>query len=417
MIGSALWHWTDTTPQLAYLAFREGNFTETEVTYTNAKVVRDACVALGWLGYEPGKRFYDSETTEGRVNFRGHAARFWPTQKLLDAAIDHGLTADVLRSGFQLRASRKAPTVGDVIRLTSFKRFDRPRPEQLWLSPDDPEYRDVREGVERHNRFAATFDVAGVTPPRWTRRFTMDKRLHGRWYAAGRDQSSVYMQISEASRLQRVRINGEPVVEADISASHLSIVHGLSGVPLPDGDLYDLGPGIPRDVAKAYVTSQLGNGRFVPEWTKTADPNHRGHSAQLVFDATLSRYPFLRDVADLVPADLRKRFVQHQRMLLTLYLMGVEAAGLTGVLHHFAAEGTLALPIHDGLLLPASAAGKVQAYVHGAFGYVARVYPRVTLHRWDEAARRVASIPVRKVVQDQVDRVGDKLSDCGSLVP
>ena len=39
-------------------------------------------------------------------------------------------------------------------------------------------------------------------------------------------------------------INGEAISEIDINASYLSILHGISGYPLPDReDIYDIGGG------------------------------------------------------------------------------------------------------------------------------------------------------------------------------
>jgi hypothetical protein len=48
-----------------------------------------------------------------------------------------------------------------------------------------------------------------------------------------------------------LKIDGEPIVEIDINASYISILHGISGYPLPQrDDLYDIG-GIDRTIIKA----------------------------------------------------------------------------------------------------------------------------------------------------------------------
>ena len=97
--------------------------------------------------------------------------------------------------------------------------------------------------------------------------FTASWQLHGRWYAVGSEGN--YQRLSEIERLG-LTINGEPVVEVDVHASHLSIMHGLLGRPLPDiDDLYDFSD-VPRWVVKAWITAALGKGSPVQKWATRA---------------------------------------------------------------------------------------------------------------------------------------------------
>jgi len=67
-----------------------------------------------------------------------------------------------------------------------------------------------------------------------------------------------------------LKIDGEPIVEIDINASYISILHGISGYPLPQrDDLYDIG-GIDRTIIKAWVSSTIGHHCFHTRWPKNA---------------------------------------------------------------------------------------------------------------------------------------------------
>ena len=68
----------------------------------------------------------------------------------------------------------------------------------------------------------------------------------------------------------RMRIGGEEVVEIDINASYLTILHGISGFALPErDDIYDIS-GIDRAIVKAWITSTIGHHSFHSRWPKNA---------------------------------------------------------------------------------------------------------------------------------------------------
>jgi hypothetical protein len=71
--------------------------------------------------------------------------------------------------------------------------------------------------------------------------------------------------MPEHKRLE-MKINGEPVAEIDIKASHLTIYHAMVGEPL-DGlsDPYAR-VGIARDVAKQWCITTFGNSAPKTKW-------------------------------------------------------------------------------------------------------------------------------------------------------
>ena len=62
--------------------------------------------------------------------------------------------------------------------------------------------------------------------------------------------------------------------------------------------------------------------------------------------------------------------------LLTHRLMAIEAAALTGAMSVLRSRGILALPMHDGLLVPASGTGHVGSALVSSYSCFAKV--RVT---------------------------------------
>lgn len=184
--------------------------------------------------------------------------------------------------------------------------------------------------------------------------------------------------MPEVERLAKITINGEPVSEFDVKASHLSIMHGLLGLPLPDGDPYDI-PGVPRAVVKAWITATLGKGSPVRRWAARAlrrDRELGSHDAMSVGRLICARFPFLRNPArNVAPAAQLDRLehIARPERLLTHRLMAIEAAAITGAMHVLRSRGVLALPIHDSLLVPRSGVGYAGGALDSAFGYFAKV--------------------------------------------
>ncbi|WP_146201834.1 hypothetical protein [Teichococcus aestuarii] len=260
--------------------------------------------------------------------------------------------------------------------LSSYDGAKKVKGQELPIPVDDPEFIRIREGVEAHNAFAAGFTVEGCTPPRFYRIFTGGWQLHGRWYAAGADQTTVYLHMPERERL-KLRISGEAVAEVDVSASHLSILHGLFGFPLPDGDLYSMVPGVPRGAVKAWLTITLGRGKAKPKWSDETPEKHRLHDAGLICAKMVEAYPFLTKLDEIVPADVRAAHSKGAHSLPSLVLQGIEAKALTGAMEVLRNRGILALPTHDGLIVPASAAEEAKEAFKGSFGYFAKIQPRL----------------------------------------
>lgn len=344
----------------------------------------DGMKALGLLDASPAIRYgWDWGDS---VSFVGRTERFRPAQVLLDLAAAHEVTLATIQDDFAAEYSAKPPAVPAALIARRplpephrKRQSQRPRAAALPTLAGDEAALRLSQGVQEANQWAAQHDVKGCLPPRWWRPFGPDWRLGGRWTALGAD--GVYQRLGRAAR-RRITIDGEAVAEVDLHAAHLSIMHGLLGLPLPDGDLYDIA-GLPRAVVKAWVTATLGKGTAVRRWAKgaaDARPELAGADAGAVAAAIIARYPFLERPGAAVtgPAGLDDMAAHGTpARLLTHRLMALEAAGITSAMQFLhVARGVLALPVHDSLIVPVHAVAITQEALGHAFHAHARVLVR-----------------------------------------
>jgi hypothetical protein len=193
------------------------------------------------------------------------------------------------------------------------------------------------------NVFITKFDISGCDPILFHRTFTHDLEHGGRWYAS-------YSSTKAVDR-RRIRINGAAVIEVDVHASHLTILHGLDNRNLPERhDLYgDLG--FPREVVKRWMTATFGAGQPVLQWSPRmhtealskgiALANYRpGAVAAAAFDA----YPVLGNMLEVCGCVSEPR-------LCSSALMWWEARALTEAMTALSKQGVPALPLHDALIV------------------------------------------------------------------
>jgi hypothetical protein len=336
----------------------------------------DALVSLGLVGQSRSIRYGTGIVWDegGPESFAGKAPRLWPTEALLDAARRHGVVPATLVADFKDVYPTVPPEVPQPIQMFTLKRPRRSEKAPILIRRGDPDAARQTEKVTSYNAWIAEHAIGGCLPPRLNRVFTASWLLGGRWYAVGNEGN--YQRMSEAERLG-ITINGEPVAEVDVEASHLSIMHGLLGLPLPDGDPYDF-PELPRVVAKAWITATLGKGTAVTKWAAKAtkdNPQLRHHDPKEVGRIICARYPFLRRPADAVAASAgldRLAHIGGTARLLTHRLMAIEAQALTGAMEYLqGSRGVLALPVHDSLIVPVSGLGHVGGGLHGAFSWAA----------------------------------------------
>jgi hypothetical protein len=98
-----------------------------------------------------------------------------------------------------------------------------------WAYERTPETERLERYIKELNEFLACFELTGARHEGYIRIFN-----NGSWAKGGRLYSpceDTYQLMPETKRLE-MTINGEPVAEIDIKASHLTIYHAMVGEPL-----------------------------------------------------------------------------------------------------------------------------------------------------------------------------------------
>lgn len=344
-------------------------FTEKTIGARTALAALDALTAAGLLVYHPGFR---REVMPGSYG-GGWASRWHPTAALMDLAETHGVAPGTIADAFR-RVGAETIRPAPPAELVEVKPLGKSRLTGRDLA-------DAVETVAALNERAAAVPVRGCSLPVFRR--TYHGAGHGRFYVLGGAHAFQHMRAED--RLRDIIMDGEAIAEVDTRASHLTIMHALAGLPLPDGDLYAF-PGIPRDAVKAFVTMTIGTGKPAQRWARDTGRKDRWPPLADIRAAVFKRMPFMRCPALLVPPDFapgvgRERALSH-------YLTRLEADALAtamGIL--WRDRGTLALPLHDCLLVPRSAASKAAEALRTGYLLHTGEEPRMSATWWQDGRK------------------------------
>jgi hypothetical protein len=208
-----------------------------------------------------------------------------------------------------------------------------------------------------------------VATKREVRKFHQASNLQTyKWDKGGRlysypQASECYQHLSEDTRLG-MRIDGESVVEIDISSSYLTIFYAWCDQRLDtDADAYSgiLGPtDLDRQVAKFWINASFGNGNLLTRWAKefTSDFRDRlkkkgippeafdtkAYPMSLVKERALQRHPLLERWGGEIRGRVRG----------WADLMFVESKVIIATMQELMAKGVPSMPVHDSLIVQAS---------------------------------------------------------------
>ncbi|GCD58210.1 hypothetical protein NBRC3280_0693 [Acetobacter pasteurianus NBRC 3280] len=231
--------------------------------------------------------------------------------------------------------------------------------------------------IERLNKAVLGADIQGCIQSPLYMRQGPKLWLGGRLYTKGPD---TFQTITKEER-KHITINGEPVAEVDIQAASLSIaLRWFSRLP-------DIGPSVvipplgadpyqfkelsrfPRDAIKHWVTVSLLRGKLLTtHWPDDTPPTIRDSvRCSDARKAVLNVYPCLSQIglnAIPCPSDVLKALpigiseAQKECFIgwaFGQFLISLECFIIQGALDKLLAEGIVALPLHDGLIVPQSA--------------------------------------------------------------
>ncbi|WP_152047605.1 hypothetical protein [Aureimonas psammosilenae] len=252
--------------------------------------------------------------------------------------------------------------------------------------PEDAETGRMREQMHQINGWLAAADLAfddpedlhgeHPTPDIQDRRlrriftrasFESGGRLYGGWW----------QNMRAARRLRGITINGEQVVELDYGQVGPRLVYGIAGAPLPDHDLY-----------------------AVPGYEDHRDGIKQMMNAMLCKEGPIVRFP--KEVKRLFARNTRAGTVvaaigDHHVALKAFFGTGLghelqfrESEIVADLLINLQADGIVALPIHDALMVAASDADRVEHEMREAFYRRSGVQARVS--RKGDTQERMTSL-------------------------
>ena len=237
----------------------------------------------------------------------------------------------------------------------------------------------LEEPVKELNAFLAQHVISGAMHRWFHRTFNMGDRKDFAWNKGGRlysDGKGSYQNIPRPERL-KMTIEGESVCEIDIRASYLTILHALYHVPFQVSavvDPYQIA-GIPRTVVKAWVTVRFGTKGTRTRWPSEAIKKYAEDNA----GADLREYKIRnveREFCRKYPLMARWRDLKET----WADLMWLESEAVVSTVMLLMRSGVPSLPVHDSLIIPASAAAMASDILSNNYNHVCGVTPALVAH-------------------------------------
>ena len=336
-------------------SLNKSDYTNQRVTWRMFDAVRQAFAEAGLVEHKPG--YPGSYRFDNPGPMVGKLTRYRATPLLLFACEAHGITPATVRQHFQFEEVMPS----ELVRLTS--------PNQK--TPDTEKVQRLRAQVAELNAFFAqhTLTHPVIKHLGWVRIFHDATNLQTyRWNKGGRlysypQNEACYQHVRKDQRLE-MRIDGESVVEIDISSAYLTIFYAWCGQQLDmNADAYAgiLGPTeLDRQVAKFWINASFGNGNLLTRWAKEFTTDFRERLANKGFppeafdtkaypmsrikECALQRHPLLQRWGGEIQGRVRG----------WADLMFDESRIIIGTMQELMATGVPSMPVHDSLIVQAS---------------------------------------------------------------
>jgi hypothetical protein len=254
----------------SFLSLSTAAFSDRPIGYKTFKPIIKAMEAAGLIQISLGRNSQAIDFGGGQkpVYFSSLASRFKPTALMVSIAKEAGVNDQAAAEHFPQQLPEE---VIEVRTKSENIRGRKVKGKKLKFAHTEKS-RAIEAEIKELNQFLVGFTLEGAGFAGYRRLFHegdvkgFDFQWGGRIYGVG-DYNYQNMKKSDRPNL---RIDGEPIVEIDINASYLSILHGISGYPLPQrDDLYGIGE-IDRTIIKAWVSSTMGHHSFHTRWPRNA---------------------------------------------------------------------------------------------------------------------------------------------------
>ena len=285
---------------LSYHSTSPNSFSEANVGYVMFKDTVYPLENLGLITIYEGRNARPMDFGVGtKQSFHGgFTTRFKPLSTLIDKALEFGLVEGEFHKAF----FTQMPT--SVVEVRASKADGAPRGKKMPL-PSTSKTEQLIDEVTAINAFLSEFTYEGMVFGGLRRLFNegdrddFDYNLGGRLYCAN---SQAYSNMKSHERAN-ILIDGEAIVEIDINASYLTILHALKNEPMPDrDDIYAI-EGIPREVVKKWFNITMGWPKFQTKWLpgnldefREAEVAHKPWmTVKAVKKAVLEHFPIMKD--------------------------------------------------------------------------------------------------------------------------
>lgn len=315
------------------------------------------------IGYRPFKSVVEGMKAAGLIaategfgggKLTGTATRFNATSKLLAVVKLHGIELDDWQSHF--RSIPRPSEIDQPLILKSSSSLIGGRKRDGVRMPVDLTTAMVAAFARQVEEINAYFARVQIDPDSehyaFQRIFNEGNRPGFVWNKGGRlySMGDCYQQRKSVER-GKLKLNGEAVVEIDIRASFLTILHaklGISFNPAAADPYYH--PEIPRSVVKRWVVMTMGHDRFQRAWSSDMITDYREATGKTLghdFPIKVVRAEVLKLLPVLCgweTSSIRWGDMQF-----------AESESVIGAVHELATVHDIpALPVHDSIIVPVS---------------------------------------------------------------
>ncbi|WP_430432065.1 hypothetical protein [Oceanicaulis sp.] len=342
-------HWASGEPGWLYTtrsrSKTKGSRYRPQIYSASYPKLQDELSECGWIDLRKGDQGPES-VLKSRTTLRA-------SPRLRQLLTEH----DISFYDFQL-----AP-VSEVIELRTTKDFKSKEYELVEYSDTDEALK-MRAQMDRIHAALLDADIVCIDTDCDDRQRTMKRIFNNSDLScAGRLYGGFWQPMSDTQRLEEISINGEDVAILDYDQMSLAIAYGLSGLPLPEGDLY-LIDGLsrlvdrePRPTVKQVVNAMFNRKTPLTEYPKGVAP--------LTYQGGEEVYParWLAEAIREKHAPIADWFEQGRG----LELQRRDSDIAVDVLLKLIDDGIVALPVHDAFIVPLSKKDYVRSVMIDTF--------------------------------------------------
>lgn len=325
------------------------NFHNSNIKGDTFNKIIDSLVLLNYVNTINGVNFKNPFATNNKNRFySGYASRFKATDDLLKLWTSLGHEIPDLKLHFKLK-----PKLNDVRLKGTSSRYQSKKIKGKALKVEDTiTTRSIRDRLFQINEYLVNQSYKGTEFYGLHRLFNEGDNPNFKWNMGGRlyGIGEGNYQLFKKDLRTKIKINGEEVLELDINASFLRILHSLRGFNIPDAeDIYAI-EGIDRRIVKSWISSTLGHTGFHRAWPLRSLEEFKKANIQkpkkltypLVMEKVIEHLPVLNDWPQCGVRWSNLMFEESEAMISTM-----EALREIDV---------VALPVHDSLIIPHSKA-------------------------------------------------------------